>query len=65
MRQDSLFSRSGNVPERHRFGHLWQKISLTIGEPLAPESVTVEQVEKSIVALLASAKSRAEPSAQA
>lgn len=56
----SLFSRSGNVPERHRFGHLWQKISLTIGEPLAPASVSAEQVEAAIVELLDRAQAQAE-----
>lgn len=55
----SLFSRSGNVPERHRFGHLWQKISLTIGEPLAPTSVSAEQVEAAIVELLDRAQAQA------
>lgn len=58
----SLFSRSGNVPERHRFGHLWQKISLTIGDPLSPDIVSAEQVEKSIVELMGAARSQTEPS---
>jgi 1-acyl-sn-glycerol-3-phosphate acyltransferase len=53
----SLFSRSGKVPERRRFGRLWQPISLTVGETLAPESVTVEQVEAAIVGLLETSKS--------
>lgn len=48
----SWFSRSGNVPERHRFGHLWQPISLTVGEPMAPDAVDVDRIEKAIVALM-------------
>jgi 1-acyl-sn-glycerol-3-phosphate acyltransferase len=57
----SLFSRSGKVPERRRFGHLWQPISLTIGAPLAPAEVTVEQIEKSVVQLLAKARQEVAP----
>jgi 1-acyl-sn-glycerol-3-phosphate acyltransferase len=52
----SLFSRYGKGPLRHRFGHLWQRISLSVGAPLAPESVSVEQVERSVAALLEAAR---------
>jgi 1-acyl-sn-glycerol-3-phosphate acyltransferase len=48
----SWFSRSGKVPERRRFGHLWQPITLTVGEPMRPEVVSVERVEAAIVSLL-------------
>jgi 1-acyl-sn-glycerol-3-phosphate acyltransferase len=48
----SLFSRYGKGPLRHRFGHLRQPVSLSVGTPIAPEAATVEEVERSIVALL-------------
>jgi 1-acyl-sn-glycerol-3-phosphate acyltransferase len=53
----SLFSRYGKGPLRHRFGHLWQHVSLKVGTPLPPEAVTVEQIERCVTALLEAARS--------
>lgn len=48
----SLFSRYGKGPLRRPLGHLRQPVKLRVGAPLAPQSVTVEAVERSVSALL-------------
>jgi 1-acyl-sn-glycerol-3-phosphate acyltransferase len=52
----SWFSRYGKGPLRRRFGHLWQPVSLDVGEIISPASVSVEAVERSVTALLAAAR---------
>jgi 1-acyl-sn-glycerol-3-phosphate acyltransferase len=53
----SWFSRYGKGPLRRRFGHLWQRVTLEVGEPLAPDDVTVEEVERTVTALVGTGKS--------
>jgi 1-acyl-sn-glycerol-3-phosphate acyltransferase len=48
----SWFSRSGNVPQRHRFGHLGQPVSLSVGPPLAPSEVSAEAIERLVTNML-------------
>jgi 1-acyl-sn-glycerol-3-phosphate acyltransferase len=52
----SWFSRYGKGPLRHRFGHLWRPVSLSVGEVIAPASVSVESVERSVTSLLTAAR---------
>jgi hypothetical protein len=52
----SWFSRYGKGPLRHRFGHLWQPVSLTVGTPLPPEAVDAEGLQSLVTAMLARAK---------
>jgi 1-acyl-sn-glycerol-3-phosphate acyltransferase len=52
----SWFSRYGKGPLRRRFGHLWQPVSLSVGEAIAPAGVTVESVERSVSNLLAAVR---------
>lgn len=52
----SLFSRYGRGPLRHRFGHLWQPVKLVVGEPIAPEAVNMELVERAVVSRLEAAQ---------
>lgn len=48
----SWFSRYGKGPLRRRLGHLRQPVSLKVGAPLAAASISVEAVERAVVALL-------------
>lgn len=48
----SLFSRYGKGPLRRRLGHLWQHVLLTVGAPLEPDAVSVEEVERAVTGLL-------------
>jgi len=52
----SLFSRYGRGPLRRRFGHLWQPVSLVVGEAIEPSRVSVETVERSVTSLLATTR---------
>jgi 1-acyl-sn-glycerol-3-phosphate acyltransferase len=52
----SWFSRYGKGPLRHRFGHLWQPVSLTVCTPLAPGDVTAEGLQALVTDMLAQAK---------
>ncbi|MDF3069556.1 MAG: putative phospholipid/glycerol acyltransferase [Polyangiaceae bacterium] len=61
----SWFSRYGKGPLRRRFGHLRQPVSLMVGAPLAPDGVTVEAVERSVVALLPPPSPEAAPAGSA
>lgn len=51
----SWFSRYGKGPLRRRFGHLWQRVSLQVGDAIAPDHVTVERVERAVTSLLGAA----------
>lgn len=48
----SWFSRYGKGPLRRRLGHLRQPVSLKVGAPLPAQGVSVDLVERSVVALL-------------
>jgi 1-acyl-sn-glycerol-3-phosphate acyltransferase len=48
----SWFSRYGKGPLRRRFGHLWQPVSLSVGDAIAPAAVSVETVEHAVTSLL-------------
>lgn len=52
----SWFSRYGKGPLRHRLGHLWQPVSLTVGSPLPPEAVSAEGLQTLVTDMLAQAK---------
>ncbi|HYQ18254.1 MAG TPA: 1-acyl-sn-glycerol-3-phosphate acyltransferase, partial [Polyangiaceae bacterium] len=52
----SWFSRYGKGPLRRRFGHLWQPVSLTVGDVMAADAVSVESVERAVTTLLASTR---------
>jgi 1-acyl-sn-glycerol-3-phosphate acyltransferase len=57
----SWLSRYGKGPLRRRFGHLRQTVSLKVGAPLSPAEVSVEAVERAVVALLPPAAADAAP----